>query len=111
MKAPTLALALAVAISSTACDAPADTRGAVDFRQDFDALYLLESDADISVDYFAKIVAACPSKAPLTLTFTRYHKDATGAPLQVIGLGFSAMADDEWADCYEAIMLKLGAHP
>jgi len=93
----------------TACDQPEHPD--LEPRQAPEVLYLLEADAAISVDYFAQIVAACPSKAPLTLTFTRYPKDATGHPLHMIGLGFSAMADDAWAQCYEDIMLKLGAHP
>jgi len=104
----TFALTLALALL-TACDTP-DAPTCVDFRQAPEVLYLSQYEADITANYFAAIVQACPSSANLALTFTRYPKDADN-PLQVIGLGFSAMADDEWADCYEAIMLKLGAHP
>ncbi len=111
----TTALAAILTLTIAACDAPPADRDTADGQQLREAplvvLYLSQYDATVTTVDFADIVNACPSKRPLALTFTRYPKHVTGADEQVIGLGFSVTADGAWADCYEGLMVKLGAQP
>jgi hypothetical protein len=101
-------LTAALSLAPLACDAEDDLA----FRQAPETvLYLSQFEADITPEGFADIVNACPSKRKLALTFTRYPITVGGADDFVIGLGFSAMGNTEWADCYEDLMLALGAKP
>lgn len=101
---------LLTALSLAACDAPEEAQ---EFRDGPppEVLYLSQFDAEISVFDFANMVLACPAKPHLAVTFSRYLPVQTIVDNVVIGLGFSVTADAAWADCYEDLMLSMGAHP
>lgn len=116
MKHLTSAFALLTTFAIAACDAPSQRLAcddaAVDFRNgDPETLYLSQYDAEVTVFDFAEMVLACPAKPKLAVTFTRYQPDVTFSDAHVIGLGFSVTANSEWAQCYEDMMLSMGAHP
>lgn len=92
-----------------ACDAAPEQ--CAEFRNGPETLYLSQYDAEISVFDFAEMVLVCPAKPKLAVTFTRYQPDVTFTDVHVIGLGFSVTANSEWAQCYEDMMLSMGAHP
>lgn len=111
--AVTLITSLVFTLAFGACDAPTehDDAAAPTFREaPMLVLYLSQYDASIVTSQFSKMVNACPSKRKLAITYTRYAPLA-GANEQVIGLGFSVTADGAWADCYEDLMVGLGAKP
>lgn len=107
---PLLALALGLGL---ACDPP-QTDDAVEFRGAPEVLYLTQNDAEIDLQGFAKMVLNCDGieKVDLAVTWTAYPpEDPTGAGPRVLGFGFSTKAHDPLIDCYEDLMLGLGAHP
>lgn len=79
-------------------------------NDDVTVLYLSQYDAQVDTAGFVAMVGKCPSPRPLALTFTRYPK-LPGGDEQVIGFGYSVVADDAFANCVEEVMLKAGAHP
>lgn len=103
---PVLALALA-------CD-PVQAPGDIEFRANPEVLYLTQFDADIDLAAFSKMVTSCDGieKVKLAVTWTAYAPtDPTGSGPRVLGLGFSTKAHDPLIDCYEQLMLDMGAHP
>jgi len=101
---PVLALALA-------CD-PVQAPGDIEFRANPEVLYLTQIDADIDLQAFSKMVTSCDGieKVKLAVTWTAYAPEGAGGP-RVLGLGFSTKAHDPLIDCYEQLMLDMGAHP
>ena len=102
-----LALALA-------CDPAAQEPEQVEFRGNPEVLYLTQYEADIDLIGFAKMVASCDGieKVKLAATWTAYpQENPFVAGPRVLGFGFSTMAHDALIDCYETLMLDLGAHP
>ena len=83
------------------------------FRQGPSVLYLSQYEFNGGPAEFAQLVTTCENAGPLkvAVTFTEYPPPVTGSLDRVIGLGFSALASKEVAECYREVMLKLGAHP
>lgn len=97
----------------SACD-PVAQVDRIEFRGQPEVLYLTQFEADIDLQAFAKMVTSCDGieKVKLAVTWTAYApQDPTGGGPRVLGFGFSTMAHDPLIDCYEQMMLDLGAHP
>lgn len=97
-------------LSLSACDAAPEQCTSLRLGET-ETLYISQNDAEISVFEFAEMVLSCPAKPKLAVTFTRHPTPTFGPDSQVIGLGFSVSADSEWAQCYEDLMIGMGAHP
>ena len=109
MKFAATLIAIALSPVFVACDSATEQNAG--FRNGPSTLYLSQYDAEISVFDFAEMVLMCPAKPKLAVTYTRWPIPDSGLDQQVIGLGFSVTADSEWSDCYEDLMLSMGAHP
>jgi hypothetical protein len=101
--------ALALACDPSPVVDPVDP---VSFRANPEVLYLSQYEADIDLQAFAKMVTSCDGieKVKLAVTWTAYAPEGAGGP-RVLGLGFSTKAHDPLIDCYEQLMLDMGAHP
>lgn len=77
-----------------------------------EVLYLSQNDAEIDLWQFAKMVQACAKIEDLKLavTWTAYPPEVSGGG-RVLGFGFSAFAGDAVIECYEDLLIKLGASP
>ena len=96
-----------------ACD-PVAQVDPIEFSGQPEVLYLTQYEADIDLIGFAKMVASCDGieKVKLAATWTAYpQENPFVAGPRVLGFGFSTMARDALIDCYETLMLDLGAHP
>lgn len=86
----------------------------VSFRGAPEVLYLTQNEAQIDLFAFAKMVVHCDGieKVKLAVTWSAYDLEnpTVGGP-RVLGFGFSTMAHDPLIDCYEQMMLDMGAHP
>ena len=94
------------------CDPVYQEAERVEFRGDPQALYLTQYEANIDLAAFAKMVMHCDGleKLKLAVTWSAYTPNA-GQPDRVMGFGFSVLSKGPLADCYEQLMLDLGAHP
>jgi len=96
-----------------ACDSQNQVEDELEFRVgEPEVLYLSQNDAEVDLWGFAKIVQACADVQDLdvAITWTAYPPEQSGGG-RVLGFGFSAFANDPVLECYEELMLKLGASP
>jgi hypothetical protein len=107
----------AMALAQTlACDQQVDepVDEPVAFRGMPEVLYLTQHEAEVDLQAFAKMVVACNGieKVKLATTWSAYPwEDPTNSGTRVLGFGFSTMAHDALIECYEDLMLEMGAHP
>lgn len=108
-------LAIATTLAPVACDEDAPT-DAVEFRE-APSLVLYRSQnvaPPMGLVEFATLVLECEgakTDPAVAVTFTEYPTQYTDQHLRVLGLGFSALADDVLIECYRERMIKWGATP